>query len=230
MAGTFPYVASAGPLVKAITQLRKSFPKEVTAETLKKLGIAPNNESYVINTIRFIGLIDEESKRVDSSAKILANHHDEAFAKEFGELVSKAYAALFELHLESAWTLDKGTLIQFFRQTDHSSEVVGTRQAGTFAALSALSGHADVPVPKIGSATVKSITPKTKAAKVSKTSAIASASTGANLLVGNIDGRAKESGNVGLTVRIEVNLPASGDQETYDRIFQSIRKNLIDGQ
>ena len=36
-------------------------------------------------------------------------------------------------------------------------------------------------------------------------------------------------GNFGLTVRIEVNLPAQADQETYDKIFSSIRKNLIDG-
>jgi hypothetical protein len=34
----------------------------------------------------------------------------------------------------------------------------------------------------------------------------------------------------GLTVRIEVNLPAEGEQQTYDRIFRSIRKNLIDGE
>ena len=35
--------------------------------------------------------------------------------------------------------------------------------------------------------------------------------------------------NVGLTVRIEVNLPADGEQETYDRIFKSIRENLLNG-
>jgi hypothetical protein len=40
----------------------------------------------------------------------------------------------------------------------------------------------------------------------------------------------KASRDVGLTVRIEVNLPASGDQETYDRIFKSIRTNLIDAE
>ena len=33
--------------------------------------------------------------------------------------------------------------------------------------------------------------------------------------------------NFGLTVRIEINLPASGDQDTYDKIFKSIRSNLI---
>jgi hypothetical protein len=40
----------------------------------------------------------------------------------------------------------------------------------------------------------------------------------------------KGSNAVGLTVRVEVNLPANGDQETYDRIFRSIRENLIDGK
>lgn len=32
-----------------------------------------------------------------------------------------------------------------------------------------------------------------------------------------------------LTVRVEINLPAGGDQETYDRIFKSIRENLLNG-
>lgn len=33
MANKYPYVASAGPLVKSVEQLRKSFPKEVTTDT-----------------------------------------------------------------------------------------------------------------------------------------------------------------------------------------------------
>ena len=35
--------------------------------------------------------------------------------------------------------------------------------------------------------------------------------------------------SVGLTVRIEINLPAGGDKETYDAIFQSIKENLLNG-
>ncbi len=34
----------------------------------------------------------------------------------------------------------------------------------------------------------------------------------------------------GLTVRIEINLPADASQDAYDKIFQSVRKNLIDGR
>lgn len=37
------------------------------------------------------------------------------------------------------------------------------------------------------------------------------------------------AGGVGLTVRIEINLPPGGDQATYGAIFKSIRENLLNG-
>lgn len=226
MANKYPYVASAGPLVKTVAHLRKSFPKEVTADTLRKLGVAPKNESYAINVLRFLGVIDDQGKKVDAKAKAFVQHQDEAFASEFEKLVRGAYEELFELHGDAAWELDRNSLTQFFRTTDHSTEVVGTRQAGTFAALAALSGHADVPTPKTVTAAKKPVastagSSKQKAKPMGAAPAKLAASTGVN----NPQGQPL----VGLTVRIEVNLPASGDQETYDRIFQSIRKNLING-
>lgn len=41
-------------------------------------------------------------------------------------------------------------------------------------------------------------------------------------------GTSSLGGVVGLTVRVEINLPAGGNKETYDAIFKSIRENLID--
>lgn len=64
MANKYPYVPSAGPLVKTVNHLRGSFPREVTADALRKLGGAPKNESYVINVLRFLGIIDDEGKKV----------------------------------------------------------------------------------------------------------------------------------------------------------------------
>lgn len=228
MANKFPYVASAGPLVKTVNQLRKSFPKEVNVDILRKIGVAPKNESYVINVLRFIGIIDETGKKVEAKAKAFVQHQDDAFSTELGKIVKDAYSELFEIHNDGAWTLDRSSLTQFFRTSDHSSDVVGSRQAATFAALAALSGHAEVPAPKA--------TPSVKKGTPAKRSV---ASERANNPVKpqqekrgeEPKGAAKEDSaqSVGLTVRIEVNLPASGDQDTYDRIFQSIRKNLING-
>jgi hypothetical protein len=227
MANKFPYVASAGPLVKAVSHLRKSFPKEVTAETLRKLGVAPKNESYVINALRFLGVIDDAGAKVAAKAKAFSQHQDDAFASEFELVVKEAYEELFELHGEAAWQLDRGSLTQFFRTTDNSSDVVGRRQAGTFAALAALSGHADVPTPKSNTAPPRNTQPKVvkKAKKVDSTASPLAPTAP----VAAQGGSSNSSASVGLTVRIEVNLPVAGDQETYDRIFRSIRENLIDG-
>lgn len=230
MTDKHPYVSGSGPLFQMIAQLRKSFPAGgVTAETLKKLGLAPNNESYVINILRFIAVIDDEGKRTQEAGKVFSHHDDDAFQKAFAPLVKKAYSDLFDVHGDSAWKLDVDSLIQYFRSTDDTSAIVGRRQATTFQALSALSGYADAPTTKQSSgkkaeskpASKKAAKPQTKPSTIPAHNATPASPT----LNNNGNG-----GTVGLTVRVEINLPAGGDQETYDRIFKSIRENLINGQ
>ena len=221
MADKHPYVQGPGALVQVVTHFRKSFPGKVDAGTLKKLGVAPNNESYVLNVLRFLGLIDQEGKKTGEATKAFNLHEDAAFAKAFATLVSKAYSELFDLHGEGAWELDNAALITFFRSHDETTALVGKLQASTFKVLAAYAGHGEVPATK-GSGT-KGPKPATKpTAKKATPAAPAPAK-----LVQKKDEDA--SGVVGLTVRIEINLPADGDQDTYDRIFKSIRENLLNG-
>ena len=90
MADTHPYISGPGNIVQMVNHLRKSFPATISADTVKKLGLAPNNESYVINALQFIGIIDEQGKKIQTTAKIFSHHDDEVFAKGFGEVVKKA--------------------------------------------------------------------------------------------------------------------------------------------
>lgn len=222
MANKYPYVASAGPLLRTVDHLRRSFPKNVTADTLRKLGVAPKNETYVINVIRFLGVIDDEGKKVGAKASAFLKQ-DDSFATEFEKLVKESYEELFELHGDGAWNLERPALTQFFRTADHSTDVVGTRQAGTFIVLAGLSGHGQIPN-RTESATPRKAARTTQRAKATESNRKASGT-------GSVDTSGTENTHhVGLTVRIEVNLPADGDQQTYDRIFRSIRKNLIDGE
>lgn len=119
--------------------------------------------------------------------------------------------------------MDRASLVQFFRTTDHSTEILGGRQAGTFRYLSALTGHSETPQVREGSSTRAAAKPKPRAPKEKVT---APPSTEPS----KRSAAASPQPQMGLTVRIEVNLPADGDQQTYDRIFRSIRKNLIDGE
>ncbi|MGE0455886.1 MAG: DUF5343 domain-containing protein [Vicinamibacteria bacterium] len=221
MAEKHPYMSGSGPLFQIVEQLRKSFPATVTAETLKKLGLAPNNEGYVINILRFINALDQEGKKTAEGAKVFTQHANDSFQKAFSKLVKDAYGDLFTLHGDSAWSLDQNKLIQYFRSTDETSGVVGRRQATTFQALSAIAGKAEPP-------TTRTTDAKAKATKSQK-GATVKPKAAAPPTPSPIDvSAAKRARDVGLTVRVEINLPADADQPTYDRIFKSLRENLID--
>jgi len=219
-----PYIPSGGMLVQTFAQLRKMFPPRVDAETLRKLSLAPKNESMVINVLRFLGFIDDEGKKSSSAATVFSKHQDEAFAAELEKVVSAAYVELFNTMGTAAWESDRSTLIGFFRVHDETSELTATRQAIAFETLASLSGHGELVKSK---ATGPRTTPKTEAKKKpikpNLDKGVRTPETPDQPLPKAVQGA------LGMTVRIEINLPAQGDQETYDRIFQSIRRNLIDG-
>lgn len=224
MADKHPYMSGSAGLVQTTGHLRKSFPAQVTAETLKKLGIASNNETYVINILRFIKVLDDEGKKTSKASSVFTKHDDEEFQKGLAEMVEAAYSDMFSLHGNQAWDLPTDKLISYFRSADHTSAIVGQRQASTFQALAGLSGHGEAPTQK-SAAPARRVEKKAAAKKPAKEHIAEVAPTPVKAPIQKRDGK-----DVGLTVRIEINLPAAADQETYDRIFKSIRENLLNGE
>ncbi len=215
---THPYISGAGNITQMVMQLRKSFPSTISSETVKKLGLAPNNESYVINVLQFIGVIDSEGKKTNDAAKVFSHHKDEDFSKHFGALVQKAYRALFELHGDDAWKRSNDDLITFFRQNDQTSAIIGGRQASTFKVLAGLSGHGDLPEPKQKQKNAGKPAKQPKP-KGSPTPAVAKPSPSGG-------GHPPITGNhpLGLTVRVEINLPADGSKETYEPFLKASKR------
>jgi len=226
MAEKHPYVNGTGVLIQVLDHLKKSFPTTLNAEALKKLGFAPKNESYVLNTFRFLNLIDDKDTRTEKAHRSFTLHDSAAFQKEFSEIVKVAYSELFSLHGDNAWSLEPSKLITFFRQTDQSSEVVGTRQANTFRVLAAYAGHGELVSPsKPRSASNGEKPPVTRKMKVA-------GNENKVILppeIPVVGSQGQPDRAIGLTVRVEINLPATGDQDTYDKIFKSIRENLLNG-
>lgn len=217
-----PYISGPGNIAQMIAFLRKNFPATVTSETVKKFGLASNNESYVINALQFLGLIDEEGKRTTEGHDILVLP-DDKFPEAFEGLVKKAYSDLFEIRGEDMWTMTKSELTGYFRTTDKTSEVIGGRQAGVFHVFRSLAGHeivedkaAPKSPPKARNSRAKASYPQVKV----KSAAADDANDKTGL--GSSEGRK----DIALTVRIEINLPSNGSKETYDNIFKSIRANL----
>jgi Family of unknown function (DUF5343) len=218
-----PYISGAGNIAQIIGHLRKNFPATVTSETVKKFNLASNNESYVINALQFIGVLDGDGKRTKEGHDVFVLG-DSDFPSAFEGLIRKSYKDLFDLRGDVAWSLSKSELTSYFRTTDKTSDIIGGRQASVFVMFRGLAGREQASDKAPANSTKAPAAPKMKAvaAKKPKVAAVNSPET----LNGNpagADGRRE----MALTVRIEINLPANGSQETYDAIFKSIRANLI---
>lgn len=218
----YPYVPSGGIIQQAIDQFKKALPAKVDSATLKKLGVAPSNEGYVINTLKFLGLVDSDNSRTESGIGLFSTH-GEAFPSALEQIIKEKYDALFEMRGDEAWVLDRDALISFFRGTDKTSATVGARQALTFSALSSMAGKRDA-APRPASSTVAKPRASVKI-KPDKAAKKDLEITDPNMSTAKPSGAS--SNDMALTVRIEINLPANGSQATYDNIFKSIRDNLL---
>lgn len=221
-----PYISGAGNIAQMIGFLRKNFPMNVTSETVKKFALAPNNESSVINALQFIGIIDQEGKRTSKGHDVFVLGEAD-FQKAFKGLLFDSYKDLFELRGDEVWSMSKQQLTTYFRTADKTSEVIGERQANVFVMFRGLAGYATTSESAASKAVgngkpakVKSLSPKKL--KVTEAPAAILKQTPHELSADD----ARRS--IALTVRVEINLPAAGSQETYDNIFKSIRANLID--
>jgi hypothetical protein len=222
---TYPYAMTIAGLTELIGRLRKKFPDRVDASTMRELGIAPNNETYVLNSLRFIGVLDKDFNRTDIAHDLFVEGDDE-FQAGLAKMIEASYKPMFELHGDDAWVLSKDKLATWFRQKDKSSDLVGKRQADTFVRLGELAGKRES----------QGLTPNVRRDAMMQVKNPRSGSKPpVNVRVEKqtpaTQSRGKEAGSpVSLAVRIEVNLPASADQSVYDAIFRSIRANLIDSE
>ncbi|WP_432021687.1 DUF5343 domain-containing protein [Streptomyces parvus] len=226
----YPYTSSQGALVQVFEQLRKSVPSKIDADYLRRFNIAPGNESYIIVVLRFLGIIDEDGNRIDGQSDYLYSNSD-GFQSGLENAIRTSYSRLFD-EMSDALQVERGNLIHWFRAADKTSELVGRRQASTFRTLAALAGNGDLPVraspnkkPSITSdGTAKKTMAKRSTPRRSDTPpAPAPGEVGTT---GSPD-TPRSQQEVGLTVRIEVNLPSGGDADTYDAIFASIKKHLM---
>jgi uncharacterized protein DUF5343 len=226
---SYPYISGQGALTQTFAQLRKAVPPKVDAGYLQRFKIAPANESYIISILRFLGIVDEDCNRIDDKSAYLYGSED-AFRSGLENAVRTSYSQLFD-EMADALQAERDDLVHWFRASDKTSAVVGQRQAATFLTLAALAGHGDLPTAR--STTSKKTAPASGGAAKKTTAKRSASEQGVALPLPNgkgddgNSGKAQDRQGVGLTVRIEVNLPPGGDADTYDAIFASIKKHLM---
>jgi len=213
MPASYPYITAPSYLRQLIVTLRGSFPPQLSTATLKKLGIAPNNESSTISTLKRLGLLDSLGMRTPRAESVFSIPDDQAFAAAFGDVVRDAYRDLFEIRGENAWSLSSEELETFFQATGTSPKVAGL-QVKTFRILAEAAGH---PAP---SAMLKP--PRSRPAEKPGPAVQPRLNLNEPLVK-----RSSSRRGLNLTLHIDLHLPANASQETYDRIFRSIREQLL---
>ena len=224
MAKNYPYIYATSAINDMIAQLRSSFPSSITVNKIKQLGIAPTKERTVVNALQFIGLIDENGEAIADKKALFVIQDNEEFAEAFSKLIKEAYKELFDLYNDLAWTLSDGELVQFFRTADDTSDVTGRRQASLFRVFSALSGKAEQPPSRNRKKTNSS-----KKASDKATPATNKPTSTKSESPNQMPKQNSVLGHLGMSIKIEVNLPSDASEQAYDNIFKSIRTHLIDG-
>lgn len=227
----YPYTTTVHGLNTLLEHLRSVFPRSLTPQTLRSWNIGRSNESSLLATLRFIGVIDDERNTLPAAEEVFRAETEEEFEEGFAELVKNAYAGLFEKHGEDAWTLSRDELISFMREEDKTSARVGDQQAVTFQALARRAGKST-----LGGR--GRYIPRRQVGGRKRSGGGERAGGGAHALPrGGDPGDNSARADVKLATdcgpgvggfAVLINLPATDDPVVYDLIFRSIREHLID--
>lgn len=224
----YPYISTPKGLADAFAQFRKAgFPAKLDAAYLKRFKIASANESYLISILRFLGMIDDDGAKVDDHVAMFYGG-DDVFQPGLKERMKDAYSQLFdEMGGDAALTTDRSDLTNWFRGADKTSELVGGRQASTFLTLAGLATGNNLPKPRATSGSSPRKRAKPAARKNGEQAAAQTEPKSTDATTPPAPRVNSLTPDVGLAVRIEVNLPAGEDPATYDAIFASIKRHLM---
>jgi len=234
----YPYANSLPGLQKIIDQLKSAFPPTLAPKNLQNWEIAKGNEKYILSVLTFLGIIDRDGNKVPEKAKVFLLSDDD-FKSSFKALIQDAYSEVFQQFGDAAWTLPVEKLIPFFRNADQTimtTLTVGRRQANTFVILSVICGVRVIETAtkklQVRNGSTRKISTKAKPEKPSSPNVSDSKDFPSSIPPISVESSSQKKGggtmqSPNITVRIELNLPITNDQSVYDKLFKSIKENLL---
>ena len=196
----YPYVYSAPALKRFLKLIPETAPPtEVTPEYLLSAGFRNNNDRAIIPTLKFIGLLKEDGTPSDDYA--LLRDKSQAGIVMATHLRS-AYNELFALYPD-AQNKSSEALKNFFAPKTKAGAAALGMIVATFKTLCESADFGTTPVSSPAGQ------PASQARVFSQTT------------------QSPESG-VTVNLNIQLQLPPTENAEIYDKIFESLRKHLIE--
>jgi hypothetical protein len=199
----FPYafkVSSLRDFLKKIPELGP--PTKITVEYLESLGYKSKNDRAIIGVLKFIGFLDQSGV---PNEKYRLSRDKGKSRSVMAEALRQSYSELFAI-FPDAQNKDNEALKNFFSTRMSVSGDVIADVANTFKILCEFADF-DAGIPVLAQETAAPRIGGQPAASV-RTSIGLSGMT--------------------INLNIQLQLPATDNTEVYDKIFQSLKKNLLE--
>ncbi len=200
-----PYMPSIKNLPAILDSIQNAgAPDAFGLDFLQDLGYTSSNDRSVIKVLKYLGLLDASGKPQAAYREFM--DHTKAKSVLAGRLCH-AYDDLFRADKEAqSRTTEK--LKGWFKTKTGVGDAVATKMASTFRALAAYADFTDVPAvePKLEAELPKEETTEEEEPKRETP---------------------LPNQSLGLTFRVEVNLPDTTNVDTYRAIFRALREELL---
>jgi hypothetical protein len=180
-------------------------PDKVTVAWLKKAGWTSSNDPSMISVLKFVGIVGADGRPTELWDAIRAQ--DSKGRGRLATAVRKAYADLFSLYPD-AHRKDAEALRNFFRANTSGGEQVQTKTVQTFQVWTEF-GNFDAPESEQVAVEQHPVKVAEKDGKPS-----------GEQLPESVSG-------ISLNVNIQLQLPATSDDQVYERLFSAMRKHLM---
>lgn len=202
-----PYAHNDGNLKKFLTEKlpEANIPQKVNQKYFETLGYKSKNDRPIIGVLKFLGIIDSSG----NPTQVYRDLRDSTKAKKvLGEQIRKSYTELYSVYPD-AHNRDDEAIANVVRSNSDASKATIAMTVRTFKTLSEL---ADFSNENYEASTSNSIPDDNHTPSISK----------------RIDAGLSGDSAIVLNVNIQLTLPETTNYEIYDKLFESLRKNLLD--
>lgn len=195
---SYPYIQSQSRLKSFLTEISsRGIPEKITVKYLESIGYTSSNDRPIIRILKHVNLLDSNGTPNDN----YATFRDETQSKQLmGSLVKDAYSELFVAYT-NAPNEDKSKLDNWFKTKMGVGDRAASQASSTFLTLCSFASFVEVEAPS----------PKRKVEEVEE-GEISKKITGEGIIV---------------NLNIQLVLPATENVEVYEKIFKSLKKNIL---
>lgn len=211
----YPYTKVVGNLKKFFVIIQTAgVPSKVTQKTLESFGFKSTNDRSIISILKTLEFVSSDNT---PTANWTAFRNKEKAGVILGNCIIKAYSDLFDMYPD-AYQKDNEAIRNFFSANTSVGEQAIGAMVNTFKSLCEMATFDKLDVQN-------NPLPTNEASEISAT---VNTDQGTPTYNKNIPLQVKSNG-LALNINIELHLPATQDGEIYDKLFEALKRHLLQG-